>query len=1677
MVAVEFKRKTQITNETGLHSSWPDFWDGMGSLYHNATSDGSGITGPFTGTSATGFFSVRGGETPIKYLCTTQVADQPSYGAAKLKRLDLNYFVNKITFGASPDPHMMAAYKVFPNTGYTGEGRLDIVADEIVAMSGTATKENVAWAENFTGSDFIEDAGLYENIHRVTKEVSGNMFMSVSDAHKQARWSKNGMKMSKGVTAMNTGGSRGRGMGGSGAGQNSTYYSAMTEKSFRSKYCSMATNAAQMRSASSSGGINTGFRLSMKVCHVEKSDEGHWQTTKTHNSKRAYFTEADIKSKLLSGHTAISNTTEGYGNEVTPANTRFKIVTGSTEYIEDETEDEAAKVHGVARSRFSSKKVLRNSQSMEMLAIWNYNNPDLCNYELGASKRNIQQTMVSLDGVLPIPTNPFISSMKAMGISDGDITHNSMFPLTGSSVCVDINIEKMAWAFKFTQSSDKFAVSERAFVITMSGSRRPKYNETFYEYVDAHCGTPSNEATIASLSSALTPFWGWAFMRRGSQGDTSTDSTGDISVFDAIDWRFSTGAGSHPDRIYVPATTTPEVAGFPGESWVRLKIMSKWQEADMKVQLLSVDKSGNDEVLEIGSNSLSGYDMKDIHAAHTHMSKPSATAAGAGTDDFVSATASSFTRGTTTNGAPKYLSLWVLNTRCQNNGTDVDTLVEDINDNSSNIESEAVILDSNFDCITKVFVDSISLRQINWNHSNATIGEYDNSRLVISTPQECDALFNLPSGVSSVSDENSGYWTDGPFHMSFGFENITDIADDTTASPKYLMLNDFKTMTASNSIINTDIRGITWDVTSEATKRTTRTQAEAPNGWIYAYHLGKYKEIALGCTSAIFDQHVASGNTMPHGHQLLGREVELSPTFGVDNFSQKGFIRYNFADASFVKRENHFCAAKILRVVDYNAGIFEVDNTDIFKNYNSTKYIAYLWGAPRAETDSGTNLCTRAIDITLIDILGPRRVQLEWDGYSEADHKKLTSDSFIGSLWISPYLYWVGFAGWNAKDSTDPSLDSSASAPSIAISEPLAEKSYSSALVVEPITQNGVAYDLEMTLADTTPSPSGAFSTVADEWYYITQTSTGTTAGATDGNGTGAIFDIDASTGAAPVITVVSPGQDYAKGDFIRLTDPGASSNTVDVVVQDLAAVNNKFIVGATYNETEFTEPTTINAASYLKPWNHEITDENTTSILDTKDYGFGGLTENEDSGNFTGGHAGEELAVADAFNTIKMHSVVSAASVETSDYIDFILMTKNNNITHDVQIRGIADLYATGGAVITPVYGDYKPFLTTVFEDEQPSVPVNFKVGPWSSGDDEESETDIKVNPFLPMFTWEVSDSDLWYGILHIDDKAISHQYHQAMAHIPLNEINKSNNALIATSNTYPPKAYPYRHTAAASYTVAAVNASPRITVEGLAGNAVYFPGSGAELRFSDNSVSIDGAGGNPTTGFTVLAHVIPDTGSTAGTIVAKGLNMHLAGGFDYMLSMTATNTIEAKIAWNATSYVKVTSSTKIIRDGETPTMVALVLDTELKSGNVKLYINGILEDQTGVRMTTPVGTSDSPFTAYNNWKTGESIQYGTAETYIGGNASHSVAADFIGIIEEVVIWDRPIYFVAPEDNSFILHKPLKENVAGDSGSSKSYNARLFIKDYHNIRGKSNEDVTCTSQISWRKAGFRVAG
>ena len=53
---------------------------------------------------------------------------------------------------------------------------------------------------------------------------------------------------------------------------------------------------------------------------------------------------------------------------------------------------------------------------------------------------------------------------------------------------------------------------------------------------------------------------------------------------------------------------------------------------------------------------------------------------------------------------------------------------------------------------------------------------------------------------------------------------------------------------------------------------------------------------------------------------------------------------------------------------------------------------------------------------------------------------------------------------------------------------------------------------------------------------------------------------------------------------------------------------------------------------------------------------------------------------------------------------------------------------------------------------------------------------------------------------------------------------------------------------------------------------------------------------------------------------------------------------------------------------------------------------------------------------------------------------------------------------------------KPIEELMTdAQNSSSKSHTARLFIKDYHNIRGKTTGEVAASSQVSFKKAAFEL--
>ena len=145
------------------------------------------------------------------------------------------------------------------------------------------------------------------------------------------------------------------------------------------------------------------------------------------------------------------------------------------------------------------------------------------------------------------------------------------------------------------------------------------------------------------------------------------------------------------------------------------------------------------------------------------------------------------------------------------------------------------------------------------------------------------------------------------------------------------------------------------------------------------------------------------------------------------------------------------------------------------------------------------------------------------------------------------------------------------------------------------------------------------------------------------------------------------------------------------------------------------------------------------------------------------------------------------------------------------------------------------------------------------------------------------------------------------------------------------------------------------------------------------------------------------------------------------------------------------------------------LTFDKSLATNNVKLFINGKLEDQSGLK--TSSGST-------HNWKDGADINNDSSSKLtigIRGHVSGSTPTtdDYSGTIEEIVLYNRAIYPVIPSLGEVNILKPLQELNEADIASGISTVARLFIKDYHNIRGTLSNDVASSSMISYRKSGI----
>lgn len=480
--------------------------------------------------------------------------------------------------------------------------------------------------------------------------------------------------------------------------------------------------------------------------------------------------------------------------------------------------------------------------------------------------------------------------------------------------------------------------------------------------------------------------------------------------------------------------------------------------------------------------------------------------------------------------------------------------------------------------------------------------------------------------------------------------------------------------------------------------------------------------------------------------------------------------------------------------------------------------------------------------------------------------------------------------------------------------------------------------------------------------------------------------------------------------------------------------ISEKGTYGVTWNESLY------NDGRYNNSWNldtYNIVDEGAVELQ--TDFGFGAF----DGETGKGGYA--------ALKTLNI-------TTDVSSYIEVDCKgaIKNNTeglkegdtMTFMFTPKTTTDNYAIN---IDTEIGTNPLYVTAEFEDKLPIVN-DFSVSP------------NKDDAFFVDFNWKCPDDDAWYGFLIIDERTINSQYRGAILHYPLNEAG-GHGLKVPTSS---PPVDQIQGTTTAVDTSSSTG--PFYDVEGLAGNCIRFNDTGTPI------MQIGSGSANPlnvtnyavSKEMSIVLHLVHDTESD-GTLGNAEYIISKNQTFD--LTINTDGTVRYRQYWDANDYIQLTSTSKINMDGETPNNIIVTFDANLTSGNVKLFMDGKLEDLTGQVVTTDSNGENT------GWKYDTSIHHpNNTDKILVGNSSDSGEDEYLGRLEEIVFYNQCIYPVKPTDGKFTLTKPLKElGTASTTSSSISYSARLFVKDYHNIRGSTVQEVAATSNLSFKKAAFRL--
>lgn len=498
---------------------------------------------------------------------------------------------------------------------------------------------------------------------------------------------------------------------------------------------------------------------------------------------------------------------------------------------------------------------------------------------------------------------------------------------------------------------------------------------------------------------------------------------------------------------------------------------------------------------------------------------------------------------------------------------------------------------------------------------------------------------------------------------------------------------------------------------------------------------------------------------------------------------------------------------------------------------------------------------------------------------------------------------------------------------------------------------------------------------------------------------------------------------------------------------------------GPTYSEKLYFD------GDYNNSWN--LNPSGTTTDLEIeKDYGYGKYDSEDNPG---GGFVSKAIINdKNQWQVIDLTPLIEEDKPDSGDKLTTIIEPFQPSINHSVKVATFENTSKIGTSEGTQIGGGRttrhedantkRPFILGVFEDELPVID-SFTIKPNES------------NPMFPEFEWNIDADDVWYGMIMIDSETPYHQYHKGI-HFPLTGARLSSDNPLAIAGSNDNKKYPEISNyfdglnTSVFYYDKVSEIETFLDPEGLSGWAYNFDGN------SDYIWTFSSFGWNygHIKNMTWRGHIIPSSQSTATEqfIFSNG-NLSASDAFEVYMDTNGKINVKCPIK-NTTIRTELQSSSVSPKDGKTPMSIIVTLDASLKYGNLKLFINGKLEDQSGKANATGssnVWKKDTPMKEVDG-ASGSGI---TATKTTIGRKAYTGSGYFDGIIEEISSYPLTLYPVVPADGKFVLEKAVSEINSDSKGTSKTNVARLFIYDYHNIRGNTQREVAMSAPVGWRKA------